>query len=433
MNFLRGFKVFALLVFVITIFAGCAKDPNKDKIVVWHWMTDRDDAFIELANKYKDLYGIDVVFELYAPSEAYASKVKAAAQTKTLPDVFGILSEKRDFASFIKAGHVADLTPFMNENNGAWKNMLFAKALIVNEFKAGNNFGVTPGIYGVPIDVTNIQLLYNKDMFKKAGLDPENPPKTWKEFLQVGKKLKAAGFQGIVSGFGEIWLLDCFASNYAFNIMGEEKVIATIKGDVSYTDPDWITVLTLFEEMRDNDLLATGVVSMVNKTAEQMFSNERAAMTFNGSWCINVYNGMNPDLNYGVLFPPKYSDKYPMAIWGGAGASFMVNAQSSKKAEAIKFLKWLTEKEQQVFLAEVTKNLPANKESLDNIPATLAEFANDMDKTVHPNLFDYVEFPSVTETLDKGIQSIIIGEKTPMQVAVEVQKVKERELNREVK
>jgi len=417
-----------VFLFSFVFMNGCAKKQDSNKLVIWHWMTDRDDAFIELANKYKQMYGIDVQFELYAPSEAYASKVKAAAQTNTLPDIFGILSEKRDFASFIKAGHVTNLKDYMDADNEAWKDQLFAKALAVNEFDEGNSFGVAAGIYGVPIDVTNIQILYNKKMFKAAGLDPENPPQTWVEFLEAGKKLKAAGYQGLVSGFGEIWMLDCFASNYAFNIMGEEKVLATIKGDVKYTDPDWVKVLTLFEDMKNNNLLATGTVSMINKTAEQMFSNERASMAFNGSWCVNVYNSMNPNLDYGVMFPPVYSTEHPMVIWGGAGASFMINNKSARKEEAIKFLKWLTAKDQQIFLAETTRNLPVNKESLSNIPPVLESFANDMDKTVHPSNFSVIEYPSVTEVFDKGIQSIIIGEKTPIQVLTEVQKVKEREL-----
>lgn len=408
----------------VVAFSGCGKKQPKNQVVVWHWMTDRDDAFIELANKYKQLYGIDVKFELYAPSEAYSSKVKAAAQTNTLPDIFGILSETRDFASFIKAGHVASLTEEMEKNNGAWKNQLFLKALGVNEFIPGNQFGVRPGIYGVPIDVTNIQMLYNKTLFKKAGLDPEKPPVTWQEFLEVGRKLKAANIQGLVSGWGETWMIDCLASNYAFNIMGKDKIIATLKGDVAYTDPDWIKVFSLFKEMADNNLLATGIVTMVNKTAEQMFANERAALAFNGSWCVNVYRGMNPNLDYGVMLPPRASDKNPMLIWGGAGSSFMVNEKSHNKSQAIAFLKWLTEKDQQVFLAEATRNLPVNKESLQNIPPILAAFAKDMDKTTHPRFLPYAEFPSVIETIDKGLQSIIIGEKTPEQIAREVQDIK---------
>ena len=117
-----------------------------------------------------------------------------------------------------------------------------------------------------------------------------------------------------------------------------------------------------------------------------------------------------------------------MAIWGGAGSSFMVNGRSKNKEEAVKFLEWLTEAPQQAYLAEATQNLPANKDSLSKISPILAQFADDMEVTTHPNTWGVSEFPVVIETLDKGLQSIILGEKTPEQVASEVQKIKEREL-----
>ncbi|MFC1807995.1 ABC transporter substrate-binding protein [Candidatus Omnitrophota bacterium] len=426
-----------LLVMAVLIFVsfGCApKDlsgvSKYNKVVVWHWMTDREDAFNKLAEKYKEAKGVDVKFELYAPSNAYSRKVRGAAQTNRLPDIYGILAEQRDIASFIDAGHVLNLTSYMDAEDGKWRNTFFKRPLSTNEFLPGNDLKVEPGIYGVPLDVMNIQMLYNKDLFKKAGLDPDNPPRSWEDFLEAGKNLKVAGIQGLVSGWGEVWMIDCFMSNYAYNIMGEKKFIDTIKGDVAYTDPDWIRVFTLFKEMKENNLLAQGVVTMVNKHAEQMFANQRAALAFNGSWCVNVYNGMNPDLNYGVLLPPAVSDKNPVMIWGGAGSSFMVNAKTKNQEETIEFLKWLTAKEQQVYLAKKTKNLPSNKESLSAISKVLLEFADDMDRTTHPNSLPVSELPKVIEARDKGIQSIIIGEKTPEEVAVQVQAIKVRELRK---
>jgi len=389
-------------------------------------MSDRENAFLELAKRYKAETGVKVNFELYAPSDAYTQKVRAAAQTNTLPDVFGILGEKRDFASFVTSGYIYDLTREMDKENGAWKNKLFTKALSVNEFEQGNSFDVKPGIYGVPIDVTNIQMLYNKNLLQAAGVDVSNPPKTWMELIEINKKLKAKGVQGLVSGWGETWMIDCLASNYAFNIMGKDKVLATIRGEVPYTDPDWIKVFDLFREMRDEGFLASGIVTMVNKTAEQLFANNRAAFAFNGSWCVNVYRGMNPDLNYGAMLPPQASDKYPMVIWGGAGSSFMVNKQSKNIREAVDFLKWITDAPQQIFLSKETQDLPSNKYSLKDIPMVLSQFASAMDNTTHPNVWGVSEFPIVIEAFDKGIQSIIIGEKTPEQLAQEVQAVKER-------
>ena len=89
---------------------------------------------------------------------------------------------------------------------------------------------------------------------------------------------------------------------------------------------------------------------MINKTAEQLFANEKAVFAFNGSWCVNVYKGMNPNIEYGAFLPPRVSNEHPMSVWGGAGSSFMVNARSPVKDEAVKFLRWLTETKQQGLL-----------------------------------------------------------------------------------
>jgi len=445
----RLLSFFTICCLLLSSNVGCVpkKEAQKPTISVWHWMTDREAAFFELAKRYEAQTGVKVNFELYAPSDAYSQKVRAAAQGINLPDVFGVLGEKRDFASFIKAGHILDLTPCMEENSGSWKESFFSKALAINEFTEGNSYGVMPGIYGVPIDIMTIQMVYNKNLFKRLGLNPANPPVTFQEFLDIGKKISAtnrggsavareseggkqAKMQGLVSGWGEVWMIDCFANNYAFNIMGKGKVLATIKGEVPYTDPDWIKVLSLFKDMQDSGVLASGIVTMVNKTAEQLFANDRAVFAFNGSWCVNVYKGMNPNMDYAAILPPKVSDKYPMMIWGGAGSSFMVNARSKNKEAAVRFLMWLTDRDQQAYLAEATNNLPANKNSLSKIPDILAQFARGMEFATHPSIWGVSEFSAVIEAFDKGIQSIIIGEKTPEQVAAEVQKIKERELAR---
>ncbi len=427
--------LFLFSAFCLLSFTGCGpkNETGKPVITVWHWMTDRQAAFAELAKRYETATGIKINFELYAPSDAYTQKVRAAAQGSTLPDIFGILGEKRDFASFIKAGHILDLTPYMNEADSQWKKELFAKALAVNEFSEGNSYGVTAGIYGVPIDVMTIQMVYNKDLFKELGLNPENPPLTFAEFLEIGKKIKQANMQGLVSGWGEAWMIGCLANNYAFNIMGEAKVLATIRGKVPYTDSDWVKVLGLFKEMQDSGLLAPGVVIMVNKTAEQLFANGKAVFAFNGSWCVNVYKVMNPGLNYAAMLPPAASKQFPVSIWGGAGSSFMVNARSKNKEEAVKFLKWLTERDQQAYLAENTSNPPANKYVLNRVSPILAQFADDMEHATHPNAWDVSESPQVLETFNKGIQSIIIGEKSPEQVAQETQKIKEKEMAKSVR
>ncbi|HLF19037.1 MAG TPA: extracellular solute-binding protein [Candidatus Omnitrophota bacterium] len=412
-----------------TLTTGSTKHQQESNtITLWHWMTDRQEVFEELALKYEEQTGIKVKVDLYAPSDAYTQRIVASAQARVLPDIYGILDKKEIFASFIENGFVADLTAEFQANNAEWELSLYEKAVDVNRFKDGNIHGIKPGIYGVPIDVTNIQMVYNKKLLEKAGIS--KAPKTFDEFLQAIVALKRVGIAGLVSGWGELWMADCFASNYAFNIMGEEKIMATYRGEVPYTDPDWIAVFGVFETLRKSGAFFEGIVTKPNKDAEQDFALERAAFSFNGSWCVNVYHGMNPNLDYGVMLPPAVSIERPMRIWGGAGSSFVVNNSTPKKDKAIAFLKWLTAPEQQAFLAERTKNLPANRKALSSIPEILADFAKGSEFTTHPTIWPYNEHPLVTEAFTKGLQSIIIGEKTPQEVAKEVQAMKEREMKK---
>lgn len=384
-------------------------------------MTDRQEAFEKLAAKYQQETGTKVVFETYAPSEVYRDKIRAAASGKLLPEIYSPLGDKRELSAYINSGYVVDLTEEMNKG---WKNEFFEKPLGQSTYLEGNEWKVKPGIYGVPFDVNAILIFYNKDLFKQAGLDPEKPPKTWTEFIEAGKKLRAAGIQPFVSGFGEPWLVGAFDASYQWNLLGKQGIIDTIQGKLKYTDPRWVRAIGILDEMRKNNMFAAGVATMVNKDAERTFATGRVAMAFNGSWGVNVYRGMNPQLNYGVMVPgPLSGAEYPLYIFGGEGSSFNINAKSPNKNKAIAFMKWLTGKDQQLFLAEETLNIPSNRNSLENLSPILKVFAENIERTF-PSL-PVVENWQVVNVINTGLQSIIIGEKTPEQIAAEIQKAKE--------
>ena len=55
-----------------------------------------------------------------------------------------------------------------------------------------------------PFNSSSTVMWYNKDAFKKAGLDPDKPPKTWPEVFDHAKKLKAAGHD--TCGFSNAWV-----------------------------------------------------------------------------------------------------------------------------------------------------------------------------------------------------------------------------------
>jgi len=424
------FKTIGALVFILSLIGCSSPKQPQNKITVWHWMNDRDSAFGERAEIYKNETGIEVDFKLFSPPDIYSQKVIAAARAGRLPDIFGILGEKKTLASFIKAGYVLDLTPYMKEDRKAWENSFYPQALDITSFDKNNPYTVDKGIYGAPIDITVMEFLYNKSLFEKAGLDPQKPPATLDEFLDMAKKVKnSLDVDGFICGWGEGWLLNALAVEWAINVMGEKKFFDTLKGDVPYTDKQWIEVFSSFTRIKKSGILASNITTMINKEAEDSFSNSQAAFSFNGSWAINVYKQLNPDLEYAFFPLPKISSS-PVKIWGGAGSSFMVNAKSENKKKAVDFLKWLTAKGQQEFLAVKTNNLPSIKNCDDKLSPILKDLTDDLNILTHPNTWPYNEDSRVTEVIIKSLQQIIMELKTPEEAAAEIQQVKDRVMQR---
>ena len=130
---------------------------------------------------------------------------------------------------------------------------------------------------------------------------------------------------------------------------------------------------------------------------------------------------MNPDFkSYGVFLPPKDERATnEVRIPGGIGAYLVIDKNSKNAKETVAFLKWLTEKEQQVIYSNKSFNLPANKDCVDPtklLPQT-AEFAKNMDKIQYA-IPGYKG--NKNELYGKGIQMIIIGKKTSADIVKEM-------------
>ncbi len=428
-------KMLLVTLIGLTLIAGCAAGkPKEDKLVIWHWMTDRRDAFAELAQKYTQESGLKVEFRLFFPPEIYSQKVIAAARAKTLPDIFGILGERKTLSSFIKAGYILNLSPYMKEKIDSrrettikWKDNFYPQTLKIVTFHENNTYGVNAGIYGVPIDTTIMQFVYNKTLFEEAGLDPEKSPKTVAEFISLAQTIREkSSVAGFICGWGEGWLLNALATEWAINSMGEDKFLKTIEGKISYTDPDWIDVFALFAKLKDSGILSPNIATMTNKEAEAAFARGKAAFSFNGSWSVNVYRQLSEDLDYAFFSLPKISSDHPVKVWGGAGSSFMVDPNSLKKDQAVKFLKWLSAKEQQEFLAKETNNLPAIKDVVEKLPPILKNLLPTFENLTHPDIWPKNEDSRVIEIMNRGLQQIVMDLKTPEEVAQEIQLKKEK-------
>lgn len=116
-----------------------------------------------------------------------------------------------------RAGNAPDILQVFEVGTAT---MMYAKGAIqpVQEMseKVGNPInpddfiGAVAGYYAspegklvsMPFNSSTPVFYYNKDAFKKAGLDPEKPPKTWAELAEAGKKLTDSG---LACGYTTSW------------------------------------------------------------------------------------------------------------------------------------------------------------------------------------------------------------------------------------
>lgn len=426
--------IMSLVLVAIMVFTMCAAPlalGAKKTIVFWHYLTDRHELLQDFAKEYEQETGVKVDVQLFPGDQDVEKKIEAAIQAGTAPDIY-VSNGSADPAKinakarWIKAGGMYNLDNVISKaERGNYVQSLLANI----SFAKGNHYGVEPGLYGLPLDSNNMQILYNKDLFKKAGLDPNNPPKNWEEFIAAGKKLKAKGITPFAAGFGT-WLGISLWEVYAWNIMGEEGMLAAQNEGKMFKDKDWVKTFQVFADMRDAGMYADGMATWDNPDAERVFAMGRVAMMYNGSWTFGVLKNTNPDLipSVGAMLPPS-AGKYPVYVQGGYGAVLCVNADSKNLDETVDFLKWITAAEQQGKYALESFNLPASSEVAKKVKMEggIGEFADDTGRII-PNVGLMGRPSAVDTTIIRGIQSIMLNQKTPQQVVDEINQVWETSL-----
>lgn len=398
-----------------------AAAPNAEgkgagvSLTMWHYWTDREPLMKELAAQYQAETGVEVRMEL-VPGDTLGQKFQAAAQAGTLPDISASWTTIGDaVAPYAKEGKILNLD---DTSAKSWMQERFAESSMKNvSFAEGNQFGVDPGAYYVPIDVNNMQFLYNKDLFAQAGI--EKPPATMDEFIEVSKKLREAGIQPFVSGFGS-WGIDSMAVLYQWRWIGQAGMEDTFAGNARYDTQPWIESMELFTRLSDEKVFADGILGYDMPAAEALFASGKVAMIYDGSWAIATFALTNPDFkNYGVFMPPEWGE-HPQYIAGGVGASAFVTGTSKNQEAALDFLKWLTEVPQQKKYAETSFNIPANNKAAVEISDPNIKAFSDAMEMVYPSS-NHSMTGHVQTTMDKGLQDVVAGNTTAAEVAGKMQ------------
>ncbi|GHH40225.1 ABC transporter substrate-binding protein [Lentzea cavernae] len=115
------------------------------------------------------------------PNEEYPAKLASAAGARSLPDLFA--ADVVFAPQYASQGLWADVTD-------QFQSLPFKDSVAPSHVRAGTWEGRT---HAVPHTIDLSVMLYNKDLYAKAGLDPEKPPRTLAEFAEHARKIDQLG------------------------------------------------------------------------------------------------------------------------------------------------------------------------------------------------------------------------------------------------
>ncbi|CAM3754647.1 sn-glycerol-3-phosphate ABC transporter substrate-binding protein [Rouxiella silvae] len=193
-----------------------------------------------------------------------------------------------------------------------------------------------------PFNSSTPVLYYNKDAFKKAGLNPDQPPKTWQELEQDTAKLKEAGMKcGYASGWQGWIQIENFSAWHGLPVATKNNGFDGTDAVLEFNKPEQIKHIQFLEDM--------------NKKGEFTYygrQDESTAKFYNGDCAMTTASsGSLADIrqyakfNYGVGMMPYDADVKGApqnAIIGGASLWVMKGKDDATYKGVAEFLQFLT-------------------------------------------------------------------------------------------
>ncbi|HEY8496988.1 MAG TPA: ABC transporter substrate-binding protein [Limnochordales bacterium] len=216
----------------------------------------------------------------------------------------------------------------------------------------------------IPLAVSVPLLYYNADLFRQAGLDPDNPPRTWEEVRQAARQIRERTGQygiGIQITSANNWIPQSMVESNGGWLLDPE-------GRVAIDSPEVIEVYKFWQDLAQRDRTLPVVT---DAEQEQAFVAGRLGMYIKTSAILqNFAQQVNFELRTAPF--PTWGDK-PRRVAAGGNALFITARDPEQQRAAYEFIKFLTSKEGQTIWVKGTGYLPIVK-GVDDDPRYLADF-----------------------------------------------------------
>jgi multiple sugar transport system substrate-binding protein len=347
--------------------SGWSSSPTEDAL-----LQDSINAFMA-ANP-----GVKVKWEPIASDYETVLKTNLAAGTEAdvfYADIFWI-------DSVMKTGKLLALDDLMAKS-GVKKDD-FVPTLI-------NAFSYQGKQYGIPKDFNTLGLVYNKDLFKAAGVAEPTNDWTWTDLAAAAKKLTTGGVVGLS--------LPADAARFIPFLWQAGGDLANINNAAGIAAVDFYTGF----EAKDSVSKLPSELGM--GWAGEAFEKGKAAMVFEGGWLPADLNNNFKTVNYGVVQMPKGTAAKSNLIFT---VSYSISAKTKNPDAAWALTNYLTGSDNQTKVLKAGFALPTRQALSSQItnPNSKAIF----DGAPYGKPFNYASANTgkVNDEINKALESVML-------------------------
>ncbi len=406
----RAFLLTVLLTLLVGVSVHAQDVPT---LTYWDTMGDRERVVMqEIIDECEVTVGVDVTYE-YVPFTEAQANFRTAAQAGNAPDI--MRSEIAWGPEYAALGYLVDLTDMVTEEE---------RASYLEAPLAYNTWGGR--LWGLPQVTDAPALLYNRDLFEQAGLDPDAPPTTMEELRAAAEAISALGTDD-APVYGIATLADMYFFQPFMWAFGGDLI--TVNEDGTYTiginTQGTYDALAYIQGLIEDGLMGPDY-DPANQYGNSMtaFQEGRAGMIINGPWATaDILGGTafeDPE-NLGVAPIPAG----PEGLQGSpvGGHEYVIYAGSANPEAALELIRCLNSVENQVRLASELNLVPTVRAAYEDPAlaenAILQGFLAQME--VARNRPVLVAGGSIYTEFGPQYQAVILGERTPEEAMAAVE------------
>ena len=345
-----------LAVMFLMLALGAAVGAQDDVIEIEYWQYNfaaRVDAMNMLIEQFEaENPDIRIIHNSDIPYANFRDELAASAPAGVGPDIVTLFYGW--IPAFVDAGYLAPLPedPFSED----FILETFSPMVANSKFEGS--------YWAIPTAVRSLALFWNKDIFAAAGLDPEMPPATLDEFVDIalatttydgGEDIFSITQQGhapALAAQDHHWFREVLLRQFGGVPYSDDGRTVTYNSEEGCAAFSWLAAFETEHKTGSNDLFEDATNSFINGTA---------ALHVDGSFRVGTIARNNPDLNYGVTELPigPNGEQHTFGSYWTHGITRRANDDPARMEAAVKFLQFITRPEAGTLWVNSVGELPA--------------------------------------------------------------------------